>query len=313
MTPEEYQALREDIKANGLLEPIKTWQGKIIDGRSRFQACKELGITPRFQEWDGKGSLLQYVVSLNLHRRHLTASQKAAVAAGLLPLLEKEAKERQRMGREKFPHPEELGKARDKAAELVGVNPHYVSDFKQIREDSPHVAEQIIRGELTIPEAMESLDWDHVRRLKRSREKVGELLPVLVNKKGFVIDGRHRLAACKDWKREVLDLDELDSVVARFVANTQRDDSEEHRAESINDYAKILRKEEPGSKPYTVKSGKTITGRIAEDGCLEIQYVIRYLDPMFLSSHERETKRTLPALNEEDSEDDEEGQEGVML
>jgi len=39
--------------------------------------------------------------SQNLHRRHLTASQKAAVAVGALPLLEEEAKERMEKGRPK--------------------------------------------------------------------------------------------------------------------------------------------------------------------------------------------------------------------
>ena len=37
----------------------------------RYQACRELGIEPKFQEWDGQGSLVAFVISLNQHRRHL--------------------------------------------------------------------------------------------------------------------------------------------------------------------------------------------------------------------------------------------------
>jgi hypothetical protein len=69
---------------------------KIIDGRNRYRACRELGIEPKIQIWDGKGSLVEFVVSLNLHRRHLDSGQRAAVAVEILPLLEAEAKERQR-------------------------------------------------------------------------------------------------------------------------------------------------------------------------------------------------------------------------
>jgi hypothetical protein len=291
MTPEEYQALVQDIKANGLIESIKTWRGKVIDGRSRLQACQELGIKPRFQEWDGKGSLLQYVIGLNVHRRHLTAGQKAALAVNLLPLLEDEAKNRERLGREKFPHPEELARARDKAAELVGVNPHYVSDFKRIKEDSPYVAEQITRGELTISEAKEDFDWELVKVLRRSRERNGEFLPVLVNKQGWVIDGRHRLAAYKDWKREVLDLDMIHSMAARLVANI-RDDSNEHRTEICEELAKFLGKHEPGDTSYTVASGKTIAERIEEETDIPLKEVVRWLDPIYLHPREQQIKQT---------------------
>ena len=62
-----------DIKENGLIMPIETYQGKIIDGRNRYKACLEASVEPEFNEWNGKGSLISHVVSLNLNRRHLTS------------------------------------------------------------------------------------------------------------------------------------------------------------------------------------------------------------------------------------------------
>ncbi len=56
-----------------------THKDKIVDGRNRFNACKALEIEPTFREWDGVGSLASFVVSLNLHRRHLNESQRAMV------------------------------------------------------------------------------------------------------------------------------------------------------------------------------------------------------------------------------------------
>ena len=79
---EEFEQLKADIAANGLLEAI--WlhpDGRIIDGRNRHRACIETNTEPRFRAWDGQGSLVSFVVSLNLHRRHLNESQRAMIAA----------------------------------------------------------------------------------------------------------------------------------------------------------------------------------------------------------------------------------------
>jgi len=165
MSEEEYRELVRDIKENGLREPIWTYQGKIIDGRNRYKACKELGITPKFQEWDGKGSLVSFVVSLNLHRRHLNSSQKAMVAAEIRPMLEKEAKERQREHGGTAPgkpktlsekirevNPKE-NKSSYQAAKLVGTNERYVDYAVKIQKEAPELVEHVKAGRLNIPEA----------------------------------------------------------------------------------------------------------------------------------------------------------------
>lgn len=81
MQETEFANLCEDIRANGLREAIWTFRGAIIDGRNRYKACLQTGVSPRFEEWDGIGSLSQFVVSLNLHRRHLSEVERGLVAA----------------------------------------------------------------------------------------------------------------------------------------------------------------------------------------------------------------------------------------
>ena len=92
---DELRELADDIATNGLRNPIVLSEGKVLDGRNRYLACEIAGVKPRFIEFQGDDPI-GWVVSQNLVRRHLTASQKAVVALDLLPLLEKEAKERQR-------------------------------------------------------------------------------------------------------------------------------------------------------------------------------------------------------------------------
>ncbi|MBA3714393.1 MAG: hypothetical protein H0W76_18355 [Pyrinomonadaceae bacterium] len=81
MSDAEFTALVNDIREHGLREAIWTHEGKIIDGRNRFKACEKLGINPTYRKWNGKGPLVSFVVSLNLHRRNLNESQRAMVAA----------------------------------------------------------------------------------------------------------------------------------------------------------------------------------------------------------------------------------------
>jgi hypothetical protein len=72
-------AIRLGLEENGLREPIVV-EGKIRDGRNRFCACGELGIQPELEYFNG-GAPAVFVLSMNLHRRHLTTSQRAMIAA----------------------------------------------------------------------------------------------------------------------------------------------------------------------------------------------------------------------------------------
>ena len=76
----EFDALREDIRNNGLRTPIVLHDGMILDGGNRYRACIEAGVDPEFTEFAG-GNIASFVLSVNLHRRHLSAGQQAAIVA----------------------------------------------------------------------------------------------------------------------------------------------------------------------------------------------------------------------------------------
>jgi N6-adenosine-specific RNA methylase IME4 len=160
MQGEEFEALKADIAENGLLQPIWIDQDqKIIDGRNRHRACIETRTPTAFNMWNGKGSLIAFVVSLNLHRRHLSSGQKATLAVELLPMFEAEAKERsveaskKEWGGNISTSFEEQGKAREKVAEVMQTNARYVQDAKKLKEESPDLFEQVKAGEVSLPKA----------------------------------------------------------------------------------------------------------------------------------------------------------------
>lgn len=180
----EYDALKADIAVNGQLEPI--WlhpDGRILDGRNRYLACMDLGIEPRFRQWKGEGSAVQFVVSLNLHRRHLSASQRAALAVDVLPMLEDEARERHERlagrpsqnGGNISTVTEVTGKARDHAAALFQTNASYVQDAKKIANEAPELLDDVRAGTLSIPYAMRKLGAQKAQR--RANERQAEREP----------------------------------------------------------------------------------------------------------------------------------------
>jgi hypothetical protein len=77
MSADDFQALKDDIEVNGQREPVMLYEGMVLDGWHRYRACVELGLKPQ-QFTFGDTDPVAFVKSQNLHRRHLTASQRAA-------------------------------------------------------------------------------------------------------------------------------------------------------------------------------------------------------------------------------------------
>lgn len=83
MQGREFDELVADVNANGLREPIWTYEGQILDGRNRWRACEAAQLAHRpMRAYEGDNAL-RFVISLNLHRRHLDEGQRAAVGAKL--------------------------------------------------------------------------------------------------------------------------------------------------------------------------------------------------------------------------------------
>jgi hypothetical protein len=95
MEGEEFDALVADIKANGLRELIVTFRGQVVDGRNRYRACLKAGVQPKTVPirdmipgcWNRPpdiNAIRAYVVSKNIHRRHLSAEKRRDLIAELL-------------------------------------------------------------------------------------------------------------------------------------------------------------------------------------------------------------------------------------
>src|SRR6516164_118557 len=85
ISEEDFGKLAADIKLNGLHQPIVRYQGKILDGNNRYRACELVKIAPKFADFNGDDAQARnYVISANIHRRHLSPDQRREIIATLL-------------------------------------------------------------------------------------------------------------------------------------------------------------------------------------------------------------------------------------
>jgi len=100
MTEEEYQALKLDIEKNGQLVPAWIYRNKIIDGRHRLRALKELDIeyiyVKKIKNNITKNELVEIIMSSE-NRRSDTPSQKAIRAYNLMSIKNINAREASRI------------------------------------------------------------------------------------------------------------------------------------------------------------------------------------------------------------------------
>ena len=158
LSDDELKELAQDIKENGLRQTIVLHEEKILDGRNRYRACKLAGVESRFEKFKGD-SAASFVISMNLKRRHLSASQRGMVGADAEPFFAAEAKARQATSTG-GKHPQLVAqmrqgepKASEQAAATVNVSPRYVQEAKAIKKSSPALAAQVKAGEKTITQA----------------------------------------------------------------------------------------------------------------------------------------------------------------
>lgn len=142
MTDQGLDVLAADIKANGLKQPIVRMGDVILDGRNRLEACTRANVVPTYQEIETQNPLA-YVISANIHRRHLTTTQRAAIAAELANM---KSGHRTDLG-QNCPRSDEPAISIEQAAELMNVSPRSVKNAKKTMRDNPEAHQAAKRGE----------------------------------------------------------------------------------------------------------------------------------------------------------------------
>jgi N6-adenosine-specific RNA methylase IME4 len=155
MQRDEYAAFLADIAERGILVPLEiTAGGGVLDGRHRLRAATELGMDTVPVQIVAPTDEHEHVLLAALQRRHLSASQKAALAVELDCYREAKTEAEQRRlanlsgTAEVATLPPRGERTRERGARWSGASPRVVQDAETVHQHDPDLFARIKSGEL---------------------------------------------------------------------------------------------------------------------------------------------------------------------
>jgi hypothetical protein len=155
MAGAEFDSLVADIKLNGQREPIILHDGMILDGGNRYRACLAAGIEPATMKFGG-GNIVSYVLSANLHRRHMSAGQQAAIVSSAQNWAQAQPHGGDRKSKKIKVQDCTLMTSEDRAAQS-GASLRTQKDADKVAKASPELARQVAHGEKSLPKAVKEV------------------------------------------------------------------------------------------------------------------------------------------------------------
>ena len=149
LSADEFSRLEKSILAEGVREPIITWNGVIVDGHNRYAICQKHAIEyqNRERQFESRDAAKIWIIENQFGRRNLSAYSRGLLALELEPLYAAEAKRRQvnsgknyGRGQEKVvqnsSQPIDASKTREKVAKAAGVSHDTIRKIKAIEAEA---------------------------------------------------------------------------------------------------------------------------------------------------------------------------------
>jgi ParB-like chromosome segregation protein Spo0J len=219
MTDEEYEALMKSMKERGFdtAEPVILLDGMILDGRHRYSAALDTDTEPVFRDFNEEDPLA-FVIRKNMHRRHLTTSQRSAIAAEICATYRAD--------------PPNGGTAKD-AADAMNVSLRSTERAASVMQKSPHKFEEVKAGKKTVGAAEKEISDERKSRKSKSNalEQAIKIITGIVGE-----EETEALMAIPD--REIirmsgLDADEMKRVLPFLKSGWKLDAAMGHKSVSL--------------------------------------------------------------------------------
>jgi hypothetical protein len=124
-----------------------TPDGHLLDGRNRWRACAQAGKKPLTREEASEP--WAFVISTNVHRRHLNESQRAMIAAKIAKRTPgQHGPVKGTVSPDTVPDP--LPPSRDRAAELFNVSTASIARAREVRTGTPALQQVVESGRVPV-------------------------------------------------------------------------------------------------------------------------------------------------------------------
>ena len=154
MSEAEFAAFTADVAKRGILQPLEiTGAGVVLDGRHRLRVARELGIKNLPVRIVAPADPVEHMLRAALQRRHLSASQKAALALEL-DICQQERTQADRRRRANLKQHTEVatlpprGRVRELAAQVAGCSARTMQDVITVHDQDLDLYQQIKAGEI---------------------------------------------------------------------------------------------------------------------------------------------------------------------
>lgn len=130
----EFEELKQDIAKNGQLNPVAIWKGVLLDGRNRMAACLQLGKKPLVRELPESTNPIEFILSQNIYRRHLSTGARAMFIIEAMKLNGKKLSEAKKSAK-------------------AEVSPRQLDDASAVGKANPKLKTMVQAGEVPLNKA----------------------------------------------------------------------------------------------------------------------------------------------------------------
>ena len=240
--PETVEDIANDMAANGfrLDRAIATYEGKILDGRHRYEAALQAGVDPIFAEFQGtKEEAIAYVTSENVARRHLNNKEKEF-------FYEKRADALGVRKREDSLKQNSTDRSNDRSeaptqvehAEAMGVGEATIRRWERDRKEIK--ADPVLSQKATTPKGYQEAKKEVQKRRKATKEESERIAKLKSLGERSEAESSNVDRKLDRYRAEGIDVDAVESEGERDRAREEYREQQRPLEEMANEIAKIL-------------------------------------------------------------------------
>ena len=245
--PETVEDIANDMLANGfrLDRAIATYEGKILDGRHRYEAALQAGVDPVFAEFQGtKEEAIAFVTSENVARRHLNNKEKEFFyekRTTYLGVRERGAPEGNQYrvgGVTSNRSNDRLVPTQAQHAEAMGVGEATIRRWERDRKEI--VADPDLAAKATTPEGYQEAKREVQKRRKATKEEADKIAKLKSLGERSEAESSNVDRKLDKYREQGIDVDAVESEGEKDRAREEYREQRRPLAEMADEIAKIL-------------------------------------------------------------------------